>query len=370
MSKVKFSIRNKSCFSINILIKKGVTVAKPRFYKDRLEFFVRLKEQYLCQKILEEYNIEYKVLSKRGAFVFMQRNLNRAGLIVGFVAAVIMLFVYSNCIFNLNIEGLEEVDKEIVLETAYEHIKPPSVFKKVDIKKLEEDIIKIEGIANAAVEKGGTTINITILEELPLPNIEDIKDELKDITSKYDSVITRITVTGGTPLVKKGQAVKKGQKLIGAYIYSDENTTVYTKAGGQVYGKVLLTKSKTIYPQKLVYVRTGKIYSEYNIPFFNWINKKKKVPFSHYETKTEKVVLGGGMKFEAEKITYFETVPKKIDIDVLKEAEVEIIELFDRLEEEMDEDMKRVRKWFDIKRLDKSVKIDIYYEVEMLIGEQ
>ena len=53
------------------------------------------------------------------------------------------------------------------------------------------------------MEKGGTTINITILEELPLPNIEDIKDELKDITSKYDSVITRITVTGGTPLVKK-----------------------------------------------------------------------------------------------------------------------------------------------------------------------
>lgn len=367
MSKVKFSVKNKSCFCLNILARRGVNIKKPMFYKDRLEFYADLQSLSLCQKTFKEYNIEYRVLNKSGAFVFFQRNIRRAGLIAGIFVAFIMLFVYSNCILTLNISGCENVQSKVILETVYKHIKPPAAFQKIDLKKMEQEIIQIEGISNASIERGGTTVNITVLEELPLPDIDDIKDEYQDIESKYDSVITRIVVTGGTALVKKGQSVQKGQKLIGAHILADEDTTVYTKAGGQVYGKVWLTKSKVIQPQKIVYEKTGKTYTEYNIPFLNWAKKKSKVSFLHYEKKTEKVIIGGGINFAVEKTTYYETIPKKVEVDVLKEAEVEIIKLFEKLEGEITEDMERVRKWFELKRLDKTVKIDIYYEVETLI---
>ncbi len=367
MTRVKFSVKNKSCFCLNILIRKGVNVQKPRFYKDRLEFFTDLQSRMLCHKTLKDYNIEYKELSQKGFLVFFARNIKRAGLVVGLFVASVMLFVYSNCIFTLNIEGHKEVEREVIKEVASKHISPPAAFKRVNLKKLREDIIQIEGVSNASVERGGTTINITVLEELPMPDIENIKDEYEDVVSKYDSVVTRIVVTGGTPLVKKGQAVQKGQKLIGAYILADEDTTVYTKADGQVYGKVWLTKSKVITPQKLVYKKTGKTYTEYNIPIFNWVKKKKKVPFSHYELKTEKVLLGGGLNIEVEKTTYYETILQKVEVDVVKEAEIEVIRLFEKLEDEISDDMQRVRKWFEVKRLDKKVKIDIYYEVETLI---
>ncbi|MDD4316083.1 MAG: sporulation protein YqfD, partial [Clostridia bacterium] len=291
----------------------------------------------------------------------------RVGAIVGLVFFIVAITVYSLCVFTVDISGNEIVDTDVIDERITSETKLPLFNANIDTKKLEREIMSIEGISSASVSRIGTTLKVVVLEELPRTSIEDIRTVFLPIKSKYDSVITRMFVTCGTPLVKVGQPVQKGQLLIAPYIMKDEKTTVESKAGGEVYGKVWLKKTKTFYPETIEFCRTGESFTVYDIKAFRWINSPPN-PFVYSEKQTEIIYLGGIVPLRAEKSVYFETQKTVVPFDFDSCGDTLIKEGVTELEGELPEDAVKIRHWYEIKRLDKIVQLDIYYEVEIRIN--
>lgn len=360
---VKLRIEGKSTFPINILSKRGIKLRKIKFCKSFITFLVDGDSLTKCISVLDETNRKYDIISTNGVKYFIKHNSKRVGLILGSILALFMMIVYSSTILTIKITGNELVKSEIIQNKIEETIKVPIFNVKIDNKKLEREIINIDGISSASVEKRGTCINVVVLEELPHTNIEDIKIKKEALKSKYDSVITRLVVISGTPLVKEGQAVRKGQDLIVPYLIVDENNKVFSHAGGEVYGRVWITESKTFYNQTLTYERTGKKYTRDDIKLFNWLKKDETVPYKNFEIEIEKIYLGGILPIVVTRYVYYETVQVYIDFDFDLNSEAIIKEMILKLESELPPDAKKVRNWYVTKRLDKIVQLDIYYEI-------
>lgn len=367
INKVKFKVIGNSTYPINMLSKRGVNLRNVRFCDGYIEFTIDAVHLVDCEKYLNEFKRKYTIKSMKGIGFFVNQLRKRAGIIAGAIIFILVSVFYSLTILTVNISGNSIVSTETIQKKVAETINPPLFNAKIDKRRLEKSINSIDGISSVSVSKSGTAINITVLEELPLTDMDDIKASYKAVVSKYDSLITRIVVTNGTPLVKAGQAVKKGQELIAPYLFSDENSTVMCKAGGEVYGRVWLTKTQYYDNQIIEFSRTGKEYVYYDIKPFNWLSSKKNVPFTYYDEKKEVIFLGGIAPLKAIKYTYYETEQIYVDFDFDSQSDLLIKELSDKLEEEIPQGAEVLRNWYEVKRLDKKVHLVIYYEIETLI---
>ncbi len=365
--RAEITITGKALFPLNLLSKRKIRLRKVHFGKDSLKFTVEGKQLASCQTHLQEFNRKFEITKKRGFGFFFEAAKKRIGAIVGLVFFIVALTVYSLCVFNVEIKGNKNITTSIISKKVNENVKFPLFNADIDTKMLEREIMSLEGISSASVEKRGTKILVVVLEELPHTSIEDIRADFVPINSKYDSVITRMFVTCGTPLVKEGQPVQKGQILIAPYLMKDEKTTVESKAGGEVYGKVWFKKTKTFHPEVIEFYRTGKTMSYYEIKMFNYL-KIPKNPFLYSEEQREIFYLGGIIPIKAVKHTYFETEKAVVPFDFDAQSEFLIKEGILELEQELPEDATKLRKWYEIKRLDKIVQLDIYYEVEIRIN--
>lgn len=365
--RAEITIKGKAIFPLNLLSKRLIRIRKVKVCDDCLKFAIEGKQLEKCQQHLLEFNRKFEVTKRRGTKFFFSAAKKRIGAIIGLAFFIVALTVYSLCIFNIEIEGNKYIETAIIKEKLAENIDLPLFNANVDTKRLERQIMSIEGISSASVEKRGTKIKVVVLEELPHTSIEDIRADFVPIKSKYDSVITRMFVTCGTPLVKEGQPVLKGQLLIAPYLLQDEKTTVESKAGGEVYGKVWFRNTKTYQPYVVEYCRTGKSVSYYDIKMLGWI-KPPKDPYIYSQKQTQTVYLGGVVPIKAVRYTYFETEKNIVPFDFDDQADILIKEATAELETQLPEDAVRLRKWYEIKRLDKIVQLDIYYEVEIRIN--
>lgn len=365
--RAEITIKGKALFPLNLLSKRKIRLRKIDLGNDSLKFTVEAKQLAGCQSHLQEFNRKYEITQKKGLGFFISAAKKRIGAIVGLVFFIVALTVYSLCIFNVEIVGNKYIETAVIAGKVAENLKLPLFNTDIDTKLLEREIISLEGISSASVEKRGTKIVVVVLEELPPTSIEDIRAGFVPIKSKYDSVITRMFVTCGTPLVKAGQPVQKGQLLIAPYLMKDEKTTVESKAGGEIYGKVWFKKTKTFHPETIEFYRTGKKITYYEIKMLNHI-KKPKNPFAYSEEIKETIYLGGIIPVKAVKHTFFETEKAVVPFDFDSQSDILIKEAISELGCEIPEDVVKLRKWFEIKRLDKIVQLDIYYEVEIRIN--
>ncbi len=367
INKVKFRIKGISAYPLNMLSRKGIRLTNIRFFDKYIEFFINATDLTECERLLTENKREYQIRSFSGITFFLNKLKKRIGVFIGAFIFIVVSVCYSLTILTINISGNELVATETIQKKVAKTISPPLFNAKIDKKFLEKSIIEIEGISSASVSKIGTTINIEVLEELPLVDIEDIKGSYKPIISKYDSLVTRVIVSSGTPLIKIGQAVQEGQELILPYLLVDDETKVLCKAMGEVYGKIWLTKSQYYDEKELVFTKTGKEYVYYDIKPLNWIRKKEKNPFIYYEEKTEIVYIGAVIPIKAIKHTYYETEKNYIDFDFDMQSDILIEELSKELDLQIPAGGEFVRSWHEIKRLDKKTQLVIYYEIETLI---
>lgn len=366
INKVKLKVSGISTYPLNMLAKRGIKVKDIKFSDDYIEFYIKTTDLEECQKHLLEYKREFEIKSITGFSATINKLKKRVGLIIGIIIFVIISTCYSLMILTVNISGNDLVATEIIQKKVAETIKPPLFNAKIDRARLEKAIVSINGISSASVSKIGTTINIQVLEELPLTDIEDIKAGYRPITSKYDSLITRLVVTSGTPLVKVGQAVQQGKELIAPYLIADEQTKVLCKAGGEVYGRIWLTIDRYYEDKKLTFKRTGRRFVVYDLKAFNWIANKKQ-PYNYYEIEQEIVYIGAAIPIKMVKYTYYETEKSYVDFDFDLYRDTLIKELSSELEIQIPEGGEFIRSWYEVKRLDKKTQLVIYYEVETLI---
>lgn len=233
-------------------------------------------------KNLDLENYEVTTLSTSLKQKFIHFLIFRIGLIIGVVVSIILMFFMQNRLININIYGLNTIQREEFIDKINEYgIKRFSLmnFDKSDLEKYLADNFDLSFVS--IITKGNTLI-ISAKEELP-----DINKSYVPITAEYNMIIKEINVFAGTSTKKIGDVVFAGDILVEPYEYiSNEKISITPCA--EIRGEVYFSASYNFVAEEEVQVRTGNskiINFCMNIGKYKLLENKTDCPFENYEVE-------------------------------------------------------------------------------------
>lgn len=190
--------------------------------------------------LLKKSGTHVKISRKNGIPFFFFRYRKRKILFLSVFICMMILYTLSRFIWKIRINGNDSVTDDSLLQFLEEKQSSYGTpVSDIDCTKLEEEIrSRFKSIIWTSVKREGTTLTIDVQENLvvvsqssntKLP--EDFQEQKQvgyDLTALHDGTIESIYVRKGTPLVRQGDTVKKGDVLVsGALpIYDDSGTLI------------------------------------------------------------------------------------------------------------------------------------------------
>lgn len=331
---------------INSLLNNGIKLLFVKREYKKLTITIRKEDLPFVKRYFEDLGLDFKVIKYKGISslaLFFQANV---GLILGVVLSVVALVLAFNTAFALRITPVEKVNSEALQEILQSvGVTKPFFKSRLDTKKLNEEISKLDGVALSSVFFRGCVLHIEINEELGDEQIE--KPDFLPIVAEYDCIIEQLIVERGTALVSVGESVRKGDILIAPYYVFDEieNVTYPCEAIGEVYGRVFFEEIEEYRENQIVREKTGKIERERVLIFAGkQLGKIKNSKFGNYE-ESERVISVSAFPFEVLEITREEIVEslKYMPFESVKE-EIQR-ELFEKMNEKIKKDVQILNKW-------------------------
>ncbi|HKL74355.1 MAG TPA: sporulation protein YqfD [Clostridia bacterium] len=359
----RFLVNAETVFIINLLNYSKIPLKKITQNKSQTIFYVSSAHTDTVVKILEDRGKEYKILKDGSIKNFFKTNIFRFGIYAGILAVVLFMYFYASTLTRVQISGNKIVPQDVIYKAVDDFLEIPGFNKDADIDKLTKNIIALDGISSASVERKGNTLFVKVYEELPKVDVED-KTVYADVVSKYDSIVTRVVTFSGTCKVKKGDSIRKGQTIISATVEIGENLVTPEYANGIAYGRVWITKEIVIEPTYMEAERTGN--SVNRVVFFNKQDTFKP-SYEQYEVEKTTCYLNSVIPLMYTVYTYYETknVIKEMNFSENEQAIVE--KYSNALYAELPSERTVIRNWYDTKILDKNIKLVIYYDIETKI---
>ncbi len=220
-------------------------------YKSEKECIVTIDflDTYKFFAICKNMCYNKKIIKHKGVLSPITFIISKTGFIIGGILFVILSALFNNLLLDVKVTGsgscFEEQTKQIVYEqgaTKY------SWFSKLDYKEIERQILtQNPRLSFVAVKKQGNILVVDTVLSSSEPSI--LGKNTSDLVAEFDGVIEDITVLRGTALVTKGQQVKAGDKLVGAYLLGKE---------GEEYKTFVLARVKILKNTEYFYRCDGK----------------------------------------------------------------------------------------------------------------
>lgn len=209
-------------------------------YKDCVSFKIKRNDVFKLKMFLRKSKTRLKVVKKNDYMYWYKRFLHNLSIIIGMAIAFALIVFMKQFIWDINISGNEGYTEEEISK----YLENESVARGVRISKVDTKVLEIglkeyfEEITWLDVSINGNVLYVSIKEA----DI-DTKPEIKNnngIFSLYNGVVESIVTRGGTPKVKKGDFVNKGDLLIDNILYItddyEENITEEsTFADGDIF---------------------------------------------------------------------------------------------------------------------------------------
>ena len=238
----------------------------------------------------------FKIKAKKGLpFIF---NKYKKRKIFGLFLFVVFLgiLISSQFVWNIEVRGTEKINpNEIIKQLEESGLKIGENKSKINVSQVINDIrYKRPDIAWLGIDIKGTNAIVEIVESTPKPELVNYDDHCNIVADK-EGIITKISAQDGTPLVKPGDIVRKGDVLIGGFIPSKYTPQEKVHSIGNIEARVWYTikeKQSLVQTEK---VETGGVEKKYSIDFNKFkINLYKVVTnFKKYDriVENEKVKL-------------------------------------------------------------------------------
>lgn len=229
---------------INLISVKGIFIWDIKSARTGTFMKIRLSAFGDAEKCAERTGCDIEVISRHGLPFFIRRFKGRQVLAVGAVFFAVVFYALSLFIWSVEYSGCDRVTVDEVKSFCRENGLYPGALKmKSDTKKLSEGLVEsFDDILWAAVETDGTKAYVRIVETLEEPAVID-RDTPSDMVAAKDGVILSIAVSAGTPKVRAGDVVAKGDILIGSETPIKEGDEIkgyeYTNAKGSVMAKAV-----------------------------------------------------------------------------------------------------------------------------------
>lgn len=336
---------------------------------------VSIREFKKICTIARKTKCKVNINSKKGLPIILHRYRKRKLLLFLLIPIIFIILITSTYIWNIEINGLENIEKNgLLVQLKEEGIDIGKRKNSIDTKKVISNIrLKREDISWMSIDMKGTNIIVTIVEAEKKPEIIN-ENEYCNIIAKEKGIITKITADTGTLVAKVGDIVEKGDVLIGGYMEGKYTGIRYLHAKGNVEARVWYTKKAESGFAREIIEGTGATQNRYSINFNNFkINLYKSLPnFENYDTISEinkiRIFDNFYLPIEINKVTYVEQ--KKMDVTYGKEELKEILieELEKQFAEENINNLNVINKVVNFYEKENSIEIEMTYEVQTNIA--
>ena len=240
----------------------------------------------ICE-IAKKTKCKIKINSKRGLPFIFNKYKKRKMFAIGVLTIFVLIFVLSRFIWNIEIIGNEKISSEHIMQIAEENgLKIGGIKSRVDPKNIINSLrTQREDLAWVGIDIKGTNVLINIVESTARPEIID-EEEFCNIVATKDAIITKVSAQNGTPVVKEGTMVRKGDVLIKGEFEGKYTGIRYVHATGSVYGRTWYKQREKVYFNQQKKELTGRSENKYSVNINNFkINFNKGVSkFKNYDT--------------------------------------------------------------------------------------
>ena len=333
-----------------------------------LENFRRLRH------IVRKTDSSVSILSKRG-FPFIIRNIRRRRLFY-FSLFLICVFIYamSSFVWMIEITGAKDIDNENILRCLYnEGLKEGSWKGRLDIRHIENRVlINMPELSWIGIQIKGTKAIVEVVEKSEGPPLISRTDAC-DIVAAKDGVITKLLVLSGDPLVKDGDSVRKGQKLVTGTILRENLEPRQIHSLAKVSARTWYEDAEEIPLQQIEFKPTGKVARQYKLKLLDKeLSRKRSVNFKDFNEYIEEryLISLGDYVFPIKLVEYrFEELEPRLKTLMVDEAKDKCTERLNaRIKLRIPEDAVILDRKIDYYTDKKSVKAKISVEVLEDIG--
>lgn len=361
---------------INNCLNNGIFLWKIKRKKStNLVCNISISEFKKIKEILKKNRCKVKILKKKGLPFFINKYKKRKIFLVFLLIIFTIIITLSNFIWNINIEGLEKIDKSELMQVLNENGLYTGKSKiGLDTKEIINQIrLDRDDIAWIGIELKGTNAVVKVVEADSKPEIIN-EEEYCNIVATKDGVITKIKAQNGTPLVKEGDLVRKGTVLVAGWFEGKYTGTRYVHANGEVQAKVWYTQTEKVYLKEQKKEETGEVENKYSVKINNFqINFNKTLSkFEKYDTieETKKLKLFSNfyLPIEMVKTTYKEYKDTEIEYTLEEAKNIGIERAKEKLDAQIENTNNITDEQINVKENNDFVEVEVIYEVEEDIG--
>lgn len=266
--KLRFQSRRLE-WCINIIINSGISISNlKRISVNSMEFDIKYNDYKGILKIAKRTGSKIKILKRSGKIFFKIKLIKRVSILIGLIMFLVIITYLSNFIWGIDIETENNIAPyEIRQDLKNMGIKPGTNKNNINVYDIEEKLKnKNSDIMWIRVRIKGSKLVVTSSERQSLPKVTEDNAPC-NIIAKKDGVILWVYTKAGTPVVKSGDVVKKGQMLVNGE-EGKEGSTYKVHAVGSVYAKTYYEETRNVPLTYTKKIRTGEYISNYYIYIF------------------------------------------------------------------------------------------------------
>lgn len=280
------------------------------------------------EKYLLESNITIEQVKHNGWKRKCKNFFKKWGIIAGILCGIIFYCLQYSFVFRIDVWGCQNIGQQEIVKFVNDQL--ISNFKpNIDTEKLELELKdNFEQISSVSVAIIGQSLVVNINEAV-LP--EEMQGSFQPIVSDYDGMITHINLIQGTPNVKVGDIVQKGDVLVYPYVADGEGQVMPVLPRAEIKADVWLSENEVFYEYQIKQERTGRKIECGTITLFGLeiYSNLSDNTFENYESEKTSFYLTQNniLPFIYSKITFYETKT----IEIIRNFEEEKVELFEKL---------------------------------------
>lgn len=181
---------------------------------------ITVDDFYRLKEIRLKTGMKVDIIKKKGIRFLLFKYRKHYAFVIGIVLSFIILRLCSMYIWDISFAGNREYTDSVLLkQLAGISVTPGIMINQVDCDSIEKQIRNTyDNITWVSAEIRGTRLIIHIKENDGVVNSENNNNENRDIVCTQDGIVTSIITRSGTPMVKPGDEVKKGQIMVSGVI--------------------------------------------------------------------------------------------------------------------------------------------------------
>lgn len=269
---------------LNICSKKNIYIWNLHHTSLGYEFCISLKDFRKIKSILKKTKTKLMIQKKYGLPFFLHKYRKRKPYFISIIGFAVIIYVLSLFIWDIHIEGNYTYTEKMILKFLEEEQIVHGIRKsEIDCDDIEK-LLRNEffDITWVSASLSGTRLIIKIQENFDYLKVEEEMPPY-DLVAQKDAVITSIITRAGTPFVKEGTVVEKGDVLVSGTIeilndFEELLRYDYVSADADVYGKTIYEYKDTFKMKNQKKIYTG----NQKRAFFLTIFKKKFYLFANH----------------------------------------------------------------------------------------